>query len=138
GAAGSLQIRGAAGVIGLPASQLLVYDIVGPELLRSAIRLNATSRYLAILFGPAVGGGLMLALGPGFGLLANIALYAPFSVYLLFMPYTGHRRDVGGRRATRFDLSEIVRLMSQARSDPRLLTMSPLGGAPSVLFGHRF
>ena len=81
-----LLIHGAAGVIGLPASQLIVYDIVGPERLPSAIRLNATSRYLAILFGPAVGGGLMLLLGPGFGLLANIAIYAPFTLYLLWMP----------------------------------------------------
>ena len=66
-AAAILLIHGAAGVIGLPASQLIVYDIVGPERLPSAIRLNATSRYLAILFGPAVGGGLMLLLGPGQG-----------------------------------------------------------------------
>jgi len=133
-----LLIHGAAGVIGLPASQLLVYDIVGPERLPSAIRLNATSRYLAILFGPAVGGGLMLALGPGFGLLANIAIYVPFTVYLLFMPYTGHRRDAGGRRASRFSLSEIGRLVAQARSDPRLLTMILLGGTTSFLVGNAF
>ena len=66
-AAAILLIHGAAGVIGLPASQLLVYDIVGPERLPSAIRLNATSRYLAILLGPAVGGGLMLLLAPATG-----------------------------------------------------------------------
>src|SRR5207253_8241479 len=57
-----LLIHGAAGVIGLPASQLIVCDIVGPVRLPSEIRLNATSRYLAIHFGPAVGGGLMLLL----------------------------------------------------------------------------
>jgi len=34
--------------------------MVGAEQLHSAIRLNASSRNLAILFGPAVGGGLML------------------------------------------------------------------------------
>jgi MFS family permease len=137
-AAAILLIHGAAGVIGLPASQLLVYDIVGPERLPSAIRLNATSRYLAILFGPAVGGGLMLALGPGLGLLANIAIYAPFTLYLLVMPYTGHRRDAGGRRSTRFGLAEIRRLMAQARSDPRLLTMILLGGTTSFLVGNAF
>src|SRR5215470_6378753 len=137
-AAGILLIHGAAGVIGLPASQLLVYDIVGPERLPSAIRLNATSRYLAILFGPAVGGGLMLLLGPGFGLLANIAIYAPFTIYLLFMPYTGHRRDATGRRSARFSLAEIGRLLGQARSDPRLLTMILLGGATSFLVGNAF
>jgi MFS family permease len=133
-----LLIHGAAGVIGLPASQLIVYDIVGPERLPSAIRLNATSRYLAILLGPAVGGGLMLLLGPGHGLLANILIYLPFTLYLLRMPYTGHRRHPGTRRATRFDLAEVRRLLGVARSDPRLLTMIALGGTTSFLVGNAF
>ena len=133
-----LLIHGAAGVIGLPASQLIVYDIVGPERLPSAIRLNATSRYLAILFGPAVGGGLMLLLGPGQGLLANILIYLPFTLFLLRMPYTGHRRDPGARRATRFSFVEIRRLLGEARADPRLLTMIVLGGTTSFLVGNAF
>jgi len=133
-----LLIHGAAGVIGLPASQLIVYDIVGPERLPSAIRLNATSRYLAILFGPAVGGGLMLLLGPGRGLLANILIYLPFTLFLMQMPYTGHRRDRGARRATRFGLADIGRLLGEARSDPRLLTMIALGGTTSFLVGNAF
>ena len=137
-AAAILLIHGAAGVIGLPASQLIVYDIVGPERLPSAIRLNATSRYLAILFGPAVGGGLMLLLGPGQGLLANILIYVPFTLYLLRMPYTGHRRDPGARRATGFGLADIQRLLGEARADSRLLTMILLGGTTSFLVGNAF
>src|SRR5262249_3954145 len=50
----------------------------------------------------------------------------------------GHRRDAGGRRATRFGLTEILRLLSQARSDPRLLTMMLLGGTTSFLVGNAF
>jgi MFS family permease len=137
-AAAILLIHGAAGVIGLPASQLIVYDIVGPERLPSAIRLNATSRYLAILFGPAVGGGLMLLLGPGQGLLANILIYVPFTLYLLRMPYTGHRRDPGARRATGLGLADIQRLLGEARADSRLLTMILLGGTTSFLVGNAF
>jgi MFS family permease len=137
-AAAILLIHGAAGVIGLPASQLVVYDIVGPEKLPSAIRLNATSRYLAILFGPAVGGGMMLLLGPGHGLLANILLYVPFTLYLLRMPYTGHRRDPGARRATGLGLADIQRLLGEARAEPRLLTMILLGGTTSFLVGNAF
>jgi MFS family permease len=134
-----LLIHGAAGVIGLPASQLMVYDIVGPERLPSAIRLNATSRYLAILLGPAVGGGLMLLLGPGLGLLANILIYAPFTLFLVRTPYTGHRRDPEGRRrAPRVGLLEIRRLLAEARSDPRLITMIALGGTTSFLVGNAF
>ena len=138
-AAALLLIHGAAGVIGLPASQLMVYDIVGPERLPSAIRLNATSRYLAILLGPAVGGGLMLLLGPGQGLLANILIYAPFTLFLMRTPYTGHLRDTAGRRrAPRVGLAEIRRLLDVARSDPRLITMIALGGTTSFLVGNAF
>jgi len=59
-----LIVHGIAGVMWAPAEQLLIHDIVGMEHLQSAVRLNATSRQLGILFGPAVGAGLMLVLGP--------------------------------------------------------------------------
>jgi MFS family permease len=134
-----LLIHGGAGVIGVAASQLIIHDIVGPERLPSAIRLNATSRYLAILLGPAVGGGLMLLLGPGLGLLVNILIYAPFTVFLLRIPYTGHLRDAEGkRRAPRFGLAEIPRLLAEARSDPRVIMMIVLGGTTSFLVGNAF
>jgi len=54
-----LVIHGMAGVLWGPGSQLLIHDIVGTEQLQSAVRLNSTSRQLGVLFGPAVGGGLM-------------------------------------------------------------------------------
>ncbi|HWM79149.1 MAG TPA: MFS transporter, partial [Methylomirabilota bacterium] len=134
-----LLIHGGAGVIGVAASQLIIHDIVGPERLPSAIRLNATSRYLAILLGPAVGGGLMLLLGPGLGLLVNILIYAPFTVFLLRIPYTGHLRDAEGkRRAPRFGFAEIPRLLAEARSDPRVIMMIVLGGTTSFLVGNAF
>src|SRR2546428_9832429 len=62
-----LLIHGAAGVVAAPATQLILHDIVGAEHLQSAIRLYASSRYLSILLGPAVGGGLMVLLGPAWG-----------------------------------------------------------------------
>src|SRR3989442_6496150 len=110
--------------------------MVGREGAPRAARLSATSRYLAILFGPAVGGGLMLLLGPGRGLLANILIYVPFSLFLIRMPYTGHRRAPGARRATRFGFADIRRLLGEARADPRLLTMIALGGTTSFLVGN--
>jgi MFS family permease len=48
-----LTIHGMAGVLWGPGSQLLIHDIVGTEQLQSAVRLNATSRQLGVLFGPA-------------------------------------------------------------------------------------
>jgi MFS family permease len=134
-----LLIHGFAGVIVSPAVQLMVHDIVGPTHLASAIRLNASSRYLAILLGPAVGGGLMLLLGPAGGLVANALLYLPFTVFLLRVPYTGH-----GHRGTylpsthRPGIADSWRIVSQVRGDRRILTMIVLGGATSFFVGNAF
>jgi MFS family permease len=60
-----LVIHGMAGALWSPASQLYIYDVVGgAEDLQSGVRLAATARQIGILFGPAVGGALLLLLGP--------------------------------------------------------------------------
>src|SRR2546422_1194443 len=82
-----LIVHGIAGVMWAPAEQLLIHDIVGMEHLQSAVRLNATSRQLGILFGPAVGAGLMLLLGPSLALVANVLIYFPLTLWLLVVPY---------------------------------------------------
>src|SRR5438477_2220038 len=90
-----LVLHGLAGVIWAPAEQLLIHDIVGTEHLQSAVRLNATSRQLGLLFGPAVGAALMLVLGPPLALIANVLIYVPLTVWLLYVPYTGHAHKAG-------------------------------------------
>jgi MFS family permease len=92
-----LVIHGMAGVLWGPGSQLLIHDIVGAEQLQSAVRLNSTSRQLGILFGPAVGGGLMLLLSPSAGLVVNTLIYLPLTIWLLTVPYTGHSREGAAR-----------------------------------------
>jgi MFS family permease len=134
-----LMIHGSAGVLGAPATQLMVHDIVGATHLQSAIRLNATARYLAILLGPAVGGGLMLLLGPAWGLLANVLIYVPFSILLLRIPFTGHSRHaVDASPPTRPGLIDSLRVLGGLRSDQRILTMVALGGATSFFVGNAF
>jgi MFS family permease len=134
-----LSIHGAAGVVGASAVQLIIHDMVDGAQLESAIRLNASSRYVSILLGPAVGGGLMLLLGPAWGLLANVLVYAPLTLLLLRLPYTGHTRgaDPAGpqRRAS---LGEVFRLLGEGRSDQRIVTMIMLGGAASFFVGNAF
>ena len=88
-----LTIHGMAGVLWGPGSQLLIHDIVGTEHLQSAVRLNATSRQMGVLFGPAIGGALMLLTGPTAGLFVNALIYLPLTVWLLTVPYTGHSRE---------------------------------------------
>ena len=133
-----LLVHGAAGVIGAPAQQLIIHDMVGAGHLPSAIRLNASSRYLAILLGPAVGGGLMLLLGPAGGLLANVALYFPFSILLLRVRHTGHLHAAGQPVRARLGLGDAWRLLGQVRGDRRLLTMIALGGITSFFVGNAF
>jgi MFS family permease len=134
-----LLVHGAAGVTVAPATQLIIHDMVGPTQLGSAIRLNATARYLAILLGPAVGGGLMLLLGPAWGLLANVLIYVPFSIFLWRVPHTGHNRLAGeGRRAPRPGLLDALRVVAEVRGDRRIVTMTVLGGATSFFVGNAF
>jgi MFS family permease len=134
-----LLIHGAAGVVGAPAAQLIVHDMVGTEQLQSAIRLNASSRNLSILLGPAVGGGLLLLLGPAWGLLANVVIYLPLTLLLWRMPYTGHTRHAGVAPSTRgFDLREAVTIFREARADRRIVTMIVLAGVTSFFVGSGF
>jgi MFS family permease len=134
-----LLIHGAAGVTVAPATQLIIHDIVGRRELQSGIRLNATARYLAILLGPAVGGGLMLLLGPAWGLLANAMIYVPFILFLWRIPYTGHSRD-GARAAAapRPGLADMLRVFRQVRGDRRIVTTIALGGVTSFFVGNAF
>jgi MFS family permease len=133
-----LLIHGAAGVIGAPAQQLIIHDMVGGRHLPSAIRLNASSRYLAILLGPAVGGGLMLLLGPAGGLLANVVIYLPFTIFLTRVRYTGHAHAVGQPPRARMGLDDAWRLLRELRADRRLVTMIALGGITSFFVGNAF
>jgi MFS family permease len=133
-----LLIHGAAGVAGAPATQLIIHDMVGVEQLQSGIRLNASSRNLAILLGPAVGGGLMLWLGPAWGILANVLIYVPLTLFLWRVSYTGHGRRTHAPRRARFGLAEALRVFREARSDRRIVTMIVLAGATSFFVGNAF
>jgi MFS family permease len=132
-----LVLHGIAGVIWAPAEQLLIHDIVGVEHLQSAVRLNATSRQLGLLFGPAVGAGLMLLLGPALALVANIIIYLPLTIWLLYVPYTGHlhkesvtRRSIGWK-----DALHVFREVAHNRP---IVTMVLLAGSASLFVGNAF
>ena len=77
-----LVVHGFAGVLWGPAAQMLIHEIVGREHLQSGVRLMATSLTLGVLLGPAVGGGLMLWLGPSLGIIVNALIYMPLVFWL--------------------------------------------------------
>jgi MFS family permease len=133
-----LVVHGLAGVLWGPGSQLLIHDIVGREQLQSAIRLNSTSRQLGILFGPAVGGGLMLIFSPSVGLVVNTLIYLPLTIWLLSVPYTGHSRDgaVPARRAIGW--GDAIQVLREVASNRPIITMVVLGGCVSFFVGSAF
>src|SRR5262249_38972324 len=132
-----LIIHGMAGVMWTPAEQLLIHDIVGSEHLSSAVRLNATSRQLGILFGPAVGAGLVLLLGPPLALVADVGLFVAVSLFLLSLPYTGHvRREAPPKRTITW--SDAIHLFREVAHNRPIIAMIVLGGSASLLVGNAF
>jgi len=120
-------------------SQLLIHDIVGPVQLPSAVRLNATGRYLGLLAGPAVGGGILLALGPAHGLLLNVLIYLPLTLWLWKAPY-GPRFRAGApapRGAVR-GLADIVLTIRDVSGNRILASMIMLAGGYSFLIGNAY
>jgi hypothetical protein len=132
-----LVIHGIAGVLWTPAEQLLIHDIVGAEHIQSAVRLNATARMLGILFGPAVGAGLMLWLGPSFGLLANTLVYLPLTLWLLAVPYTGHLRE-GTAPKRAIGWKDAINVIREVAHNRPIITMVILGGSASLFVGNAF
>jgi MFS family permease len=133
-----LTVHGMAGVIWGPASQLLIHDIVGPEQLQSAVRLSATSRYLGLLMGPAVGGGLMLLLGPPAGLLVNVLIYVPLLLWLWKVPYDGHRRHARGTGQRASGLADTIALLRGVSDNRTIFSMILLAGVSSLFVGNAF
>jgi MFS family permease len=133
-----LIVHGLAGVIWIPAAQVLIHQLVGQEQLASAVRLNATGRYLGFLVGPLLGAGLLLALGPAYGIFANALIYTPLLVWLIKAPYG---RSVPGRRspaAAVGSLADVWSTMQVVARNPVLLAMTVLVGAASFFVGNAY
>ena len=131
-----LVIHGLAGVIWMPASQVLIYKIVGIEQLPSAVRLNATGRYLAFLVGPIVGGLLLRAFGSINGIFINALIYLPLSLWLIKVPYgpgSGAARPQGIR-----GFKDVWVTMRVVRQSPVLLSMTVLVGASAFFIGNAY
>jgi MFS family permease len=133
-----LVLHGCAGVLWMTSSQVLLYDVVGPAALSSAVRLAATARYLGVLVGPGVGSLLMLTLGPTRGIFLNASLYLPLIVWLVAAPYGRRSRgDRPPRRAVR-GIGDIVQTLREVRSIPILATMIALAGGASFFVGNSY
>jgi MFS family permease len=132
-----LVVHGIAGVIWMPASQVLINQIVRPEQLPSAVRIAATGRYVGFLAGPAVGAGLLLVFGPSYGIFINAIIYAPLFGWLISAPYG--RAAVNWRPpATVGGLFDIWATMKLIAKHQVLLSMTILIGAASFFVGNAY
>ncbi len=134
-----LVLHGFAGVLWTPSSQVLIHDIVGPAHLQSAVRLAATARWVGLLLGPAVGAGIMLALGPAYGILANALIYLPLLLWLWKAPYGPRFRKAQAAppRAVR-GLADIVQTIRDIAGDRTIVSMTLLAGGASLLVGNAY
>jgi len=133
-----LSLHGCAGVFWLTSSQVLLYDVVGAAGIASAVRLNATARYLGMLAGPGVGSLILRTLGPNYGMFLNAAFYLPLVVWLIHAPYGPHfRSGEGPRRAVR-GLADILETIREVRGLPVLLAMIVLAGGASFFVGNSY
>ena len=134
-----LVIHGCAGVLWQTPNQMLIYDIVGPTELESAVRLNAMARYLAVLAGPAVGAAILLAFGPAAGIMLNTVFYLPLVLWLVAAPY-GPRfcgSAPAPRRAVR-GLKDIIATARDIKNHPTIVSMILLAGAASFFVGNAY
>ncbi|MEP7300171.1 MAG: MFS transporter [Caldimonas sp.] len=135
-----LVLHGCAGVLWQTASQLLLHDIVPAGELQSAVRLSATGRYLGVLVGPAVGGVMLLGLGPAHAILLNTVFYLPLLLWLCKAPYGPRFRRQGAavaRRAVK-GFADIAQTMRDVSGQPVLVSMIVLAGAASFFVGNSY
>jgi MFS family permease len=133
-----LIIHGCAGVLWQSPGQVLLYDIVGPADLSSAVRLNATARYLGVLVGPAVGGAMLLTLGPSLGILLNTVFYLPLVLWLVNAPYGPQFRKGGPPRRAVRGVADIVQTMRDIAGHRVIVSMTLLGGCASFFVGNAY
>lgn len=133
-----LVVHGLAGVIWMPAAQVLIHQMVGPDQLSSAVRLNATGRYLGFLVGPLLGAALLLGLGPSWGIFVNALIYTPLLIWLVNAPYGAAAKGRAHPRPGIGSLTDFGSTLRVVRGSRVLLSMMVLVGAASFFVGNAY
>ena len=133
-----LIVHGLAGVLWNPATQVLLYDMVGPVQLPSAVRLTASARNLGMLVGPFLGSVLMLSLGPATGILVNALIYLPMILFLWKAPYGPKFRTGAAPVRPIRGVSDITATLNAVAANPTLISMMLLAGAASFFMGNAY
>ncbi len=133
-----LTLHGFAGVITTPAQQLMIHDIVGPKELQSAVRLTSTARILGIMFGAAVGGGLMLVFTPALAILLNALLYIPVIVWMWKTSYGARKNGAAKPAAHAGTWDDMIQGLRATLANRTILLMTLLAGGASLLVGNAY
>jgi MFS family permease len=129
--------HGLAGVLWGPSTQLLLHEIVGPAHLLSAVRLTATSRYLGMLLGPAVGSGMLLLFGAPYGLMLNALIYLPLVIFLWKLRAPAGQ-PVATRRTGVTSVRDVFDTIRTARAIPTIFNMTLLGAGAAFFVGNAY
>jgi len=133
-----LVIHGLAGVIWIPAAQVLIHRIVSLEQLPSGVRLFATGRYLGFLVGPVVGDGLLQVFGAYGGIFINALIYVPLLIWLLRAPYGSANSGAAAAPAGVNGFADVWATMQVVARSPVLSSMTILIGASAFFVGNAY
>jgi MFS family permease len=134
-----LAVHGVAGVLWSPSAQVLIYDIVGPEHLQSAVRLNASGRYLGMLAGPVVGNVLLLALGPAYGICVNALIYLPLVLWLQKARYRSSVSAAAPRPLrTASTFGSLISTLRSMAGNRQIIAMTLMAAAASFFIGNAY
>jgi MFS family permease len=91
------------------------------------------------MFGPAIGGGLLIVVGPAAGLVINALIYIPMVVWSLREPYTGHSHEdpaVVAARKLSLGFGTTFQTIKVASVSRTIASMLILAGLTSFLVGN--
>ncbi len=128
-----LTLHGLAGVLWSPAQQLLIHDVVEERDLHSGVRLMATSRWLGLLLGPAVGAGILAVFGATWGIFLNALIYLPMLLWLRHAPE--RHKPAAHRMRALGDILATVRGISTSRP---IVSLILLAGGTSFFVGNAY
>lgn len=121
-------IDGIVASIGLPARQVMVYDVVGPDDLTNAIAINAMGNNIVRILGPSLGGLLIGVTGLSTCFFAQAAAYAIAAVATVLIR-TNNERSIG-RFAVLSNIAAGARYMAR---DSLVVTLLLVTLVPSLL-----
>jgi MFS family permease len=134
-----LAVHGIAGVFWTAPAQVLVYDLVGAPQLQSAVRSNATARFVGTMLGPAVGSVLMLTLKPATAMFINMLIYLPLFSWLWKAP-CGPRYRTAKQAVARpiRGFGEVFATVREIAANRTTLSMILLAAAASLFIGTAY